>query len=341
MSMFSSKKQAGFTLLEILVVLMIMGFLLAMVAPKLLGVFQDAEDTVCDTNIKDNKKYVSLFEVQYSKLPDKMMVPAYLDSNDAWYGPTQEDISADGNEVFSAAILERLRLMPHVLNADEITELVQDLGIREVVVLNNPDDIQGTAKDDIFGVPLPTAGTTENSMFKVVNLTGDPTAAPLVGMQWPMIGGGDATGDGTGWANHADWAAIDDTIADPDWAYRLILGIGPDSELLHRIIAAEGNCPSFERAAADDTMWGWYVVVLPRLQATVDSLTDAIGGGTVLLTNIDCYAGDDIADDTAQRKTFDLTAVDEEYKRASFDIFCPEGHRYPETYEVWGIEQIN
>ena len=334
MSKFKKKAQAGFTLLEILVVLMIMGFLLAMVAPKLLGVFQDAEDTLCDTNIKDNKKYISLFEIQYSKLPDKMMVPAYLSqSGMTWYGPTEENLAADGNEVFTSAILERIRLMPHVLNADEIKEIVQDLGIREVVVLNNPDDTQAVAKTDIYGGALPLSGSVaESSQFRVVDLTGDPIAVPLAGMKWPMIGGGY---NGTAWANHADWAAVDGTIADPEWAYRLILGIGPDSELMHRIIAAEGTCPSFERAAADDTMWGWYVVVLPRLGATVDKMP----AGAVPLKNITCWADSD--DTTSQRKTFDLTSVDEEYKRASFDVFCPEGHRYPEVVEFWGIEAIN
>ncbi|MCK5305979.1 MAG: type II secretion system protein [Candidatus Omnitrophica bacterium] len=324
------KAQAGFTLLEILVVLMIMGFLLAMVAPKLLGVFQDSEDTICDTNIKDSKKYVSLFEIQYSKLPDKMMAPAYLDTAGAWYGPTEENVAADGNEVFTAAILERLRLAKHVLNQNEIDEIVNDLGIREVVVLNNPDDIQAVAKNDIYGAALPATGTTEDSQFKLVTLGSIATAT------LPMIGGGDAVGGGAGWANNTDWDAVGENIADPEWAYRLILGIGPDSELMHRIIAAEGTCPSFERVAADDTMWGWYVVVLPRLQATVDSLTAVPG---TVLENVTCWA--DSADVTSQRKTFDLTSVDEEYKRASFDIFCPEGHRYPEVVEFWGIESIN
>ena len=330
MSKFKKKGKAGFTLLEILVVLMIMGFLLAMVAPKLLGVFQDAEDTICDSNIKDSKKYVSLFEVQYSKLPDKMMVPGYLDSAGAWFGPTEEDVTVAGNEVFTSAILERIRLMPHVLNATEIDEIVNDLGIREVVVLNNPDDV-AVAHDDMWGTAIPIANA--DSQFKLVTL--DTTMAVLP--TWPMIGGGY---DGSAWANHANWNAVSTpaapmNIADPKWAYRLILGIGPDSELAHRIIAAEGQCPSFERAAADDTMWGWYVVVLPRLAETVARLEGEASG---LMKEITCWA--DSSDATSQRKTFDLASVDEEYKRASFDIFCPEGHRYPEVVEFWGIETI-
>ncbi len=320
--------ESGFTLLEILVVLMIMGFLLAMVAPKLSGIFQDSEDTICDTNIKDSKKYVAFFEAHSSKLPDDMIVPAYYDGV-AWYGPTEESTTADGNEVFTTAILERLRLMPHRLRADEVKEIVNDLGIRSVVVLNNPDDAS-VAKVTAYGGAAVTP--TASSQFRSVDLTG----TDAVGMIWPMIGGGHVAV--TGWAHHADWDAVDNTIADPEWAYRLILGIGPDCELMHSIISAEGQCPSFERAAADDTMWGWYVVVLPRLAATVAHLeTDGSASGT-MMREATCYAGDDPADVKAQRKTFDLSYVNEEYERAAFDVFCPEGHRYPEVVEFWGIE---
>ncbi|MEW6103805.1 MAG: prepilin-type N-terminal cleavage/methylation domain-containing protein [bacterium] len=329
MSKLEQKKgsQAGFTLLELLVVLMVMGFLVAMVAPKLLGLFQDAEDTVCDTNIKDHKKYASAFEMQYNKLPDRMMVPGYNDTASVWYGPTEENITTAGREVFSTAILGRIRLMPHQLNAAEIREIIQELGIREVVVLNNPEDIQAApGKNDIWGNALPVSGSTEDSKFKLITL--DPAmAAPT----WPMIGGGY---DGAVWANHANWNAVGETIADPNWAYRLILGVGPDCELLHRILAAEGKCPSFERQAADDTMWGWYVMVLPRLQETVDRLA-----GSGLHREVTCWADSNAA--TSQRKTFDLSYVDSEYKRAAFDIFCPEGHRYPEEVEIWGIQSID
>ncbi len=212
--------------------------------------------------------------------------------------------------------------------------MVQNLGIREVVVLNNPDDLADPTKVDIWGGVV--GGASASPQFSVVTLAGYDIAGGDVPPTWPMIGGGDANGDGTGWANHPNWSAVGDTIADPRWAYRLILGIGPDCELLHRIVAAEGTCPSFERAASDDTIWGWYVVVLPRLQATVDSLSDS---GSGVLEDITCWA--DSSDATSQRKRFDLTYVDEEYQRASFDVFCPEGHRYPEVVEVWGIETIH
>ena len=53
--------QKGFTLLEILVVLTIMGFLIAMVAPRLAGIGNSAVDTVCDTNQNRMVTYMSSY----------------------------------------------------------------------------------------------------------------------------------------------------------------------------------------------------------------------------------------------------------------------------------------
>ena len=53
--------QKGFTLLEMLVVIMIMGFLLAMIAPRFAGIFGDSEDTICDSNIKITRQFLAGF----------------------------------------------------------------------------------------------------------------------------------------------------------------------------------------------------------------------------------------------------------------------------------------
>jgi prepilin-type N-terminal cleavage/methylation domain-containing protein len=340
------KNQAGFTILELLVVLVIMGFLLAMIAPRLLGIYEGTEDTICDTNIKEAKKHLAVFEMKNSKLPNSMIVPAYLEppatghpGTGDWFGPTRENTALDGKEVFTTEMVERLRLRPHVLRRTEIEEIVRDLGIRDIVVLNNPEDIiptPGTPKDDIWGNALPAVASPK---FTLVTLAGNETALADV-MRWPMIGAGDTNGSTTGgWVQHADWNAVYETIADPRWAYRLILGIGPDSELLEAILAAEGKCPSFERAASDDTIWGWYMVVLPRLEATVASLA-----GSGMHKILPSYA--DVNEDGAwqsseQLKLFDLSYTGGAYKRANFDIFCPEGHRYPEEVPRWGIRSTN
>jgi hypothetical protein len=148
-----------------------------------------------------------------------------------------------------------------------------------------------------------------------------------------MIGGGAITAVGI--ANHADWIAVGNTIGDPNSAYRLILGVGPDSEIHQRIIASEGVCPSFTRVAEGGVMWGWYIVALPRLEATVARFTP----GNPVLRRITAWADENIA--TSQRKAFDLYTVDRDHKRAAFSIFCSHGHVYPATAEKWGVAVIH
>ena len=65
-------KKSGFTLLEILVVLTIMGFLIAMVAPRLAGISSSASGTVCDTSKNRTKTYMSAFYEKFDRYPNKI-----------------------------------------------------------------------------------------------------------------------------------------------------------------------------------------------------------------------------------------------------------------------------
>lgn len=69
--------QKGFTLLEILVVLTIMGFLIAMVAPRLAGISGSAVDTVCDTNQNRMVTYMSSFFEKTNRYPNKLFQGLY------------------------------------------------------------------------------------------------------------------------------------------------------------------------------------------------------------------------------------------------------------------------
>ena len=66
------KNEKGFTLLEILVVLTIMGFLIAMVAPRLAGISGGAVDTVCDSNQNRMITYMSSYFEQTNRFPNKL-----------------------------------------------------------------------------------------------------------------------------------------------------------------------------------------------------------------------------------------------------------------------------
>ncbi|MCK5162602.1 MAG: type II secretion system protein, partial [Desulfobacula sp.] len=66
------KNKQGFTLLEILVVLTIMGFLIAMVAPRLAGISTNASETVCNSSKYRIKTFMSSFYEQYNRYPNKV-----------------------------------------------------------------------------------------------------------------------------------------------------------------------------------------------------------------------------------------------------------------------------
>ena len=326
----------GFTLLEMLVVIMIMGFLLAMLAPRFKNIFSDSEDTICDSNIRNSRQFVVGFEMSNNRLPNKMIAPICSDEDDStlFYGPAEQDSLVDGNESFTSAILERLTLGKHVLNADEAKELA-DMGINTVLAYNNEGD---AGKSDIFTGSIPAVASTGSrlgSRFKEV-----PVKA---GIMLPMIGGGAAdatvsiTTNSVYVPSKGKIVALSATsdvdncnvIAEPSWMYRVFLGIGPDCELITTGYAqAAGLCPSFERGAEETTAWGYYCVVAPRLAATVDRL------GTGAIEEVTVEESGDEASGNPQVK---IVPVNEAQERADFDVFCPEGHRWPETVEVWKI----
>jgi prepilin-type N-terminal cleavage/methylation domain-containing protein len=59
----------AFTLVEILVVLVIMGFLAAMVAPRLAGMVTVAQEPIDTTSQKELSKVIQNFIIQKERLP--------------------------------------------------------------------------------------------------------------------------------------------------------------------------------------------------------------------------------------------------------------------------------
>ncbi|MBW1677994.1 MAG: type II secretion system protein [Deltaproteobacteria bacterium] len=326
----SLKNNKGFTLLEMLVVIMIMGFLLAMIAPRFAGIFGDSEDTVCDTNIKTTRQYLAGFEMANNKLPDDLINIVNQKSDGTYYGPCEEDPMADGLETFTTAILERLVLAKHVLTSDEAIEL-GGLGIHTVLNWNNEGDT-GSGKMDIFNVATPSDGTGLEPFMAKTNVAG--------GMQVLMIGGGNQDGTPTDWHDvyqpgetyPYDIQVEGAQAGDFTWFNRIILGVGPDCELVTTGYAqAAGICPSYERGASDNTAWGYYCMVLPRLASTIEQIP---AGKMATVTVVD--AGEE-APANPQEMEIDLV---EPGDRAGFDVFCPEGHRWPEVTDVWQISSI-
>jgi prepilin-type N-terminal cleavage/methylation domain-containing protein len=325
--------QQGFTLLEILVVVSIMGFLVAMVAPRFAGIVDGTIDTVCDNNQERLIKAIAAYhDTNNGKLPGGLVNLVLENDND----PTdvlmpphtgQLGFPDEGQATFFESFYDRNQFQLHTLSESEAREL-RGLGIATVYQLNQQledGDFTGALQTDI-------AALGESTPLR--------KAAVAEGMQVLMIGMG-ATDDTDN--SSANWAGpltglSDDDIADvdsvdyggwgnPEWIGRIMLGVGEDSSLIQeQMISAAGLCPG--GINNEQVYWNNYNLVVPRLAATSNRIT---GADKAVLGNVvgKAFGG--------QYREFDLTEAGESY---AFLTQCPEGHRYPtpDDLSAWAIQ---
>jgi len=250
------KGQGGFTLIELIIVIAIMGFLVAMIAPRLAQVGAGASVAVCDTNQQRLNQVLGAYTEQHGQLPNNLTnlvshnnlgVPAdprgaaagwYVDNNDR----------EDGKEVLSRDKMAMVHLRLHALNAAEAEEL-RGLGISRVFNLNAN---QGAVDGINTGAPLAAASSPYMQGVSVG-----------AGVNVLMIGAGY---DGTAWSHDL---TANTAWGNPDLAYRIVLGVGPDSELVARkLIQSAALCPAGMQRA-DHFAYNNYSLVVPRLEATM------------------------------------------------------------------------
>ncbi len=326
--------QSGFTVLEILVVLTIMGFLIAMVAPRLAGLSGGAIDTICDTNQNRMVGYMAQYYESASRYPTNLTNLVIEDSTNGFLLPeVSDDNPENGNEVLASELQDRMQLTTHKLTQDEIDELV-GLGISQIFNLNDYSN-SGVAAADM------------NPAMESVDLTSatDVTVA--------MVGLGS---DGAGvWTLTP--GMTERGLGEPDWFGRIVLGFSAESGLIKDgIIANAAHCPGGLQNA-DNASYNDYNVVLPRLEATAAEMVDAagvnvtgIGGNTVGTDNGEVVA---VAYDDEPAVTYNLGTNDENLRVRTFNIIeaqepwqfatvCPEGHMYPEDdNEFWAADIDN
>ncbi|MFW5829726.1 MAG: type II secretion system protein [Planctomycetota bacterium] len=330
--------RGGFTLLELIIVLVIMGFLIAMVAPKLAGVAGSAVDTVCDTNQNRLRTFVNISTTQVGKLPTKLTSPvigtsdfdgssdfsladgftpgvALSDSTftlgdaDDGFRPVSDQDETNGQDFLAAEFMERNHLHVHILNADEASEL-KGLGVAKLLTYG---------KTDVDAGP----GTELAEMYIETNVE---AGTPVL-----MIGGG-AVDDTAGIANGP---AVSDVFGHPELAYRIVLGISPDAAMV--VDGMIENAPSCPGGLQNDgnVQYNWYNMIVPRLEATVARLDS----GAVTSVEVESI-------DNGQRKTMALNNADEDgaqpiWKTSSA---CPEGHQWPvaetESWEITAITSL-
>jgi prepilin-type N-terminal cleavage/methylation domain-containing protein len=336
----------GFTLLEILVVLTIMGFLIAMVAPRLAGISGSAVDTICDTNQNRMVTYMASYFEKENRFPNKLTNlvmtdgAATVDPEDATYQiPVVSDQDPDnGAEVFAYEFYSRNHLILHTLTEDEASTL-RGMGIVKLFNLNDYSGLDAYAADPtgfINDVAV-AAVTDERAAMEEVNVEAGVGVA-MIGMgadgaatpAWTLTTGGE-----TGWG-------------EPDFFGRIVLGLSAESGLIKDgVIANAAHCPGGLQND-DNATYNDYNVVLPRLQDTVDTFdatieamdTDSDVSEGIEFLAVSYDEGEEPAVGAIDSTSMTVRSVALDAQEGwLFATMCPEGHMYPaDDGDEWVID---
>lgn len=351
--------EQGFTLLEILVVLTIMGFLIAMVAPRLAGISGDAVDTVCDSNQNRMVTYMGAYYEKMSRFPNNLTNIVEETAANAYQIPAVSDDDPDnGAETLASEFMSRNHFRVHYLSADEAAEL-RKMGIVNVFNLNDYSAYNegGTAfKADYDGTDLDIndialqATVTKAAKMKKTPIKGGPAVTDSMAVA--MIGCGAST-DTSAFSAAAFNVHTDERgWGEPDFFGRIVFGMGPECSLVKDgVVSNAAHCPGGIQNA-DNATYNDYNLILPRLEATAKRMVVAnLTGVTDNDANTDgiqCLA---VAydEDPADGAVYDMAANDENLRVRTVTINeaqaghkyatqCPEGHMYPEDDgEFWGV----
>ena len=327
----SRLNKAGFTLLEIIIVITIMGFLLAMIAPRLGNIGTSAVKTIDESNIKSMKEHIVAYLQQYARLPDKPVTIVNSRSGGDYQLPLIDNNDPDdGPETIGYELNERLKLQLHILNKEEAREIMRELGIRTMAVLNDyvgstndKYDKGGREESDLIEElkPQTFADGDAGRPFHLVDVD--------EGLGVLMIGGGSDDENGK-----IDLEVdVDDELGQPDWIYRIIVGIGLDSTLITKGMVQNAALSPKGMQNKDYNTFNYYCMVLPRLQATINRIS--LNEKEIQIIN----ATYDEEDERAEKRIIDLSEHQEPWK---IEVCSPEGHKWPrEEVDMWKISEIS
>lgn len=262
------KAVAGFTLLEILVVLTIMGFLVAMVVPQLAGVSSGAVDTIGKENQNRTMIYLGRYLEKNSRFPDRLTNLVISDgvNTDLTLNNYQIPVVSDGDphngaEVLAFDLNERYHLHIHILTLAEAAEL-KNMGIVTLLNLNNYTGL-------VDAVANPTDYSNDIPHVAIIDEVEAMAAVKVTeGLGVAMIGMG---GDG---ATSPVWTASN--IRETSWGKadlfgRIVLGLGMESSLVSEgMVYRSATSPDGIRNRNNQS-YNDYLLVLPRLTSTVNS----------------------------------------------------------------------
>ena len=323
--------EAGFTLLEIIIVITIMGFLLAMIAPRLGNIGTSAVKTIDDSNIKSMREHIVAYLQQYARLPDKPITIVNSRRGQNYQLPLIDNNDPeDGPETIGYELNEMLKPQLHILSKEEAREIVRELGIRTMAVLN---DYVGSTNEKFEKGGREESDLTEE--LKPQTFDGGDAGRPFhvvdvdEGLGVLMVGGGADDQDGK-----IDLEVeTDDELGHPDWIYRIIVGIGPDSTLVTKGMVQNAALSPKGMQNVDYNTYNYYCMLLPRLKATVNRIPK----NEKEIEMVDATYDED--DERAEKRIIDLGEAQELWQ---VEVCSPEGHKWPkDEVGMWKITEIS
>lgn len=353
--------QKGFTLLEILVVLTIMGFLIAMVAPRLAGISGDAVDTVCDTNQNRMVTYMASYFEKTNRFPNLLTNLVEETGAGTYQIPAVSDDDPDnGPETLASEFNDRNHFRIHYLDANEAAE-IKNMGIVSVYNLNAYDAYNdaGDAFKSDYAATAALATTLSKDNPNEIDMAATVTKAPEMekvtvqeGLAVMMVGIG------------VDSSTANDPFVVPtvergwgeaEFFGRIVLGMGAESALVKDgVISNAAHCPGGIQNA-DNVTYNDYNLVLPRLPATATRMENATVGADIADIDGDSaeegiqaycvgYTDDEpgtdydyvVNNDNFKVRAFNISEAQQPWQ---FATMCPEGHMYPaDDGDYWGID---
>ncbi len=299
---------SGFSLLELVVVLAIMGFLVAMIAPRLAGVVAGATSNVDDSNMQRLATTTAQFSERNNRLPNRMTNLVSQVGAEFVLPPFSDNDPVNGMEVLSRELDDRLPLHIHTLSGAEAEEL-RRLGITRVRNLNPSSQMLPEGRN--FNAALEGTPSTEPHLAEVEVAGGLPVL--MVGAGFEQIA----------WR---DSLTVGRELVAPDLVYNIVLGFGRDNELVTTGQVQGAALSPRGGANNDNYLFNNYLLLLPRLRATVDGQFErAI---PVISADAQNAAG--------ERRTVDLEAAQEQFK---LNVISPEGVLHP-SQPLWSISSV-
>jgi prepilin-type N-terminal cleavage/methylation domain-containing protein len=272
------KGQRGFTLLEVLVVLVVMGFLVAMVAPRLSGISQDSIQTIGDTGKNAGERLIAAFAEREGRYPSGLVNLVMTDSSVTNYRyqiPYADNENFDdGPEVIRFNHNNNHKFVIHYLNADEAKELIE-LGVSAVYNLNHYGEVlndPAVSAGQTVGRRGDANHTNRTSNWANVTVVAEADKRPKMERVVPAAGVGVAmavAGAQTRGSNVFSYVGAVRPPSAPraDSFGRIVFGLGPESELVTSGMATKAGVTPVASMTENYT-WDGYYVLMPRLKAT-------------------------------------------------------------------------